>query len=297
MHQYIRLILCLIAIIVHNVAYATKLSRKEYERFSGGTLQADSNELLLVRDGGGNFYLSVLTDRTQAPPTDTTNSNTVRGLLRSNKGSIVHYITEIPCNIIATLESDAGEAESFVNQIEAGQVPTIISNLPQDAVDVFSDVLNVLTLIPSEIINVAEAAATDVVNIVDEIEDGSITSVLAALPSEVVADITNAWGDLTDGITNAWNGFTCLFENCPSTDTCGAAQTGAATTTAGYTPATTTNNAPAAYSATQSSSPTFTQSTGPNSTQPSLASRSAEWVVGSFLGIAVVGILGVAVLL
>lgn len=224
----------------------------------------------------------------QPPPTDTTNSNTVRGLLRSNKGSIVHYITEIPCNIIATLESDAGEAEQFVNQIEAGQVPTIISSLPQDAVDVFSDVLNVLTLIPSEIINVAEAAATDVVSIVDDIEDGSITSVLVALPSELAADVTNAWGDLTDGITNAWNGFTCFFENCPSTDTCEAA-----TTTAGYTPATSINNAPAAYSATQ----TFTQSTGQNSTQPSLASGSLEWVGGRLLGIAVVGILGVAVLL
>lgn len=63
MHQYIRLMLCLIAIIVPNVASATKLSHKEYQRFSGGTLQADSNELLHVRDEGGNFYLSVLTDR------------------------------------------------------------------------------------------------------------------------------------------------------------------------------------------------------------------------------------------
>ena len=148
-------------------------------------------------------------------------------------------------------------------------------------------------MIPADIINVAEAAATDVVNIVDDIEDGSITSVLASLPSEVVADITNAWGDLTDGITNAWNGFTCLFENCPSTDTCGTPQTGAATMTAVNTPATPTNNAPAAYSATQSPLPT----SGQNSTQPSLASGSVEWVGGSFLGIAVVGILGVAVLL
>ena len=99
MHQYIRLILCLIAIIVHNVAYATKLSHKEYERFSGGALQADSNDLLHVRDAGGNPYLSVLTDSTQAFPTETTTSNMVQGLLKSNKGSIVHYITEIPCNI------------------------------------------------------------------------------------------------------------------------------------------------------------------------------------------------------
>lgn len=255
----------------------------------------------------------------------------VRGLLNSHKGDIAHYITEIPCNIIATLESDAGQAEQFVNQIEKGQVPTIISDLPKEAVDVFGDVLNVLTMIPSEIINVTEAAATDVVNIVDDIEDGSITSVLAAIPSEIVAGITNGWGDLTNGITDAVNGLTDGFKcdilgQCPSTpvQTCGTPQTGAATTTAVNASATPANNSPAAYiastasvasassasslsalgaltasmqSVTQSPIPTFNRSTPHNSTQPSLAGRSVDWAVGSLLGIAVVGILGIAVLL
>ena len=60
MHQYIKLILCLTAIIAHDLAHATKLSHKEYERFSGGALHADSNKLLHVRDEAGDPYLSVL---------------------------------------------------------------------------------------------------------------------------------------------------------------------------------------------------------------------------------------------
>lgn len=62
MHQFIKLVLCHAAIITQNAAYATKLSHKEYERFSGVALRADSNERLHVRGEGGNPYLSVLTD-------------------------------------------------------------------------------------------------------------------------------------------------------------------------------------------------------------------------------------------
>ena len=331
MHQYIRLILCLTAIVTHDAAYATKSSHKEYERFSGGALHADSNELLHVRDEAGNPYLLVLTHRTQTPPTDTTNSNMVRGLLNSYNGEIVHYITEIPCSIISILESDAGQAEQFVKQIEQGQVPTIISNLPQEAVNVFGDVLNVLELIPSDVIDVGQAAVTDVVSIVNDIEDGSITSVVASLPSEIAASITDRWGDYNDGITDAWNGwangFKCnILNHCPSTpvQTCGTPLTTATTTTAAATP---TNSTPAALSSsasmastssassisslntlaagqqssmqsmTQSPPPTSAQSTPQTSTQLSLASKSVEWAVGSLLSIAVVGILGVAVIL
>lgn len=333
MHQYIRLILCLTAIVAHDAAHATKLSHKEYERFSGGALHADSNELLHVKDEAGDPYLSVLTHCTQTLPTDTTNSNMVRGLLNSYNGEIVHYIAEIPCNIISILESDAEKAEQFVKQVEQGQIPTIMSDLPQEAVNVFGDVLNVLEIIPSDVIDVGQAAVTDVVSIVNGIEDGSITSVVASLHSDLAASITDRWGDFNDGITDAWNGWQnglkCdILKHCPSStpiQTCGTPLTPATiTTTATATP---TNSSPVATSSSASvasassvssisvvdtltagqqpsmqsvtRSPTMTsvQSTPQASTQLSLASRSVEWAVGNLLGIAVVGILGVAVFL
>lgn len=336
MHQYIKLILCLTAIIAHDAAHATKLSHKEYERFSGGALHADSNELLQVRDEAGDPYLSVLTHCTQTHPTNNTNSNMVRGLLNSYNGEIVHYIAQIPCNIISILQSDAGQAEQFVKQVEQGQIPTIISDLPQEAVDVFGDVLNVLEIIPSDVIDVGQAAVTDVVSIVNDIEDGSITTVVASLHSDLAASITDRWGDYNDGITGAWigwqNGFKCdVLNHCPSStpvQTCGTPLTSATivTTTATATP---TNSSPAAIisssvsvasaslvsssisaldtltagqqpsmqSVTQSPVSTSVQSTPQSSTQLSLASRDVEWAVVSLLGIAVVGILGVAVIL
>ncbi len=258
----------------------------------------------------------------------------MRGLLDSNKGNIAQYIQEIPCNIISTLESDADAAASFVQQIQSGQVPSIVTNLPQEAVNVFGDVLNIFSSLPTEIIDVGEAAVTDVVNIVDDIEDGSITSVLAALPSEIVAGLTEGWDDLTNGLTDAWNGIKCVFEKCPSTpaQTCGTPLSAAASPTPVMASATPTNNAAAAYSSsayiastasvasassassisavdpfTAGQQPSIIQSVGQFPTriynqstspiQPSLASRSFEWAVGSLLGIAVVGILGIAVLL
>ena len=245
-------------------------------------------------------------DSAQAASTDTTASKIVQGLFNSNHGNIAPYIAEIPCNDIYTLESDALQAKQFVQQIEAGQVPSIVTNLPQEAVDEFKNVLNILTILPEEVINVAEAAVTDVVKIVDDIEDGSITTVLAALPSEIAAGVTEGWGDFTAGLTNAWkgltNGFDCVVLNkCPTTpvETCGTPLTGAATTAA---IPTMTPILPAALSSSASvvsasSARVFNQSTPLNGAFPSLAGRSFEWAVGSLLGIAVAGILGLAILL
>ena len=225
----------------------------------------------------------------------------MQGLLNSTQGNIGQYIAEIPCNDINTLTTDAEAAEQFVTQLEAGEVPTLITDLPQEAVHEFSDVLNILTSLPSEVINVAEAAVTDVVNIVDDIEDGQITAVIASLPSDVVHIVTAGWDDLTNGLTDAWNAFThgfdcVILEKCPkTTPACGTPLTGTATTAAVPTltpiPASTAGQQP---------SPTgiYNKSTPLNGTQyGSLASKSFEWAAGSLLGIAVAGILGVAIVL
>lgn len=239
----------------------------------------------------------------------------MQGLLSSNQGNIGQYIAEIPCNNINTLVTDAEAAKQFVQQLEAGQVPTLITNLPQEAVNEFSDVLKILLSLPDEVINVAEAAVTDVVQIANDIEDGQITAVIASLPSDVVHIVTEGWDDLTNGLTDAWNGLTngfdCVILNkCPKTptDTCGTPLTG--TATMGATPTltpilppglTSSTYAASTASAAFAHSPTsLYNQTGngtPYGTQPSLASRSFEWALGSLLGIAVGGILGVAILL
>ena len=226
----------------------------------------------------------------------------MQGLLNSTQGDIGQYIAEVPCNDINTLTTDAAAAEQFVQQIEQGQVPTLITNLPQDAVNEFSNIINILTSLPSEVINVAEAAVTDVVSIVDDIEDGHITAVIASLPSDIVHEITEGWDDLTNGLTDAWNALThgvecVILDKCPKTpvDTCGTPLTGTATTAA----APTLTPIPAS-TAGQQPSPTgiYNQSTPLNGTQyGSLASKSFEWAARSLLGIAAAGILGVSILL
>ena len=205
-----------------------------------------------------------------------------------------------------------------MKQIKAGQVPSIITNLPQEAVDEFGDVLDILATLPVEVIDVAEAAVTDVVKIIDDIEGGSITAVIASLPSDIVHGITEGWKDLTNGLTDAWkgltNGFDCvILDKCPTTpvETCGTPLTGAATTAAipTLTPilptripssvyiASTAGQQPSIQSVFQSPTGIFNQSMPQNGTLPSLAGRNFEWAVGSLLGIAVVWILGVVILL
>lgn len=137
----------------------------------------------------------------------------IRGILRSHK--IFDLAQNIPNSIIQTLENDADAAEKFITQIEHGQVPDLIKDLPQEIIDGFTDVLNILKTLPSEILNVAEAAVTDVVNVANEIENGTIISEIEKLPSEVASVVTQDWGEFTAGVVDGWNDFTCFFKPKP----------------------------------------------------------------------------------
>ena len=151
--------------------------------------------------------------------TDSTNRNIVKGIFNSDKGNLIQNVANIPCDTIETLESDADEAEQFVSQIQAGQVPSAITDLPQEAVSEFGDIIDVATMV---IDDVAGAAVTDVVNVFNEIEDGSIVSVVAGIPSDIIDAITNGWDDFTSEVQSAWGGFTCFFEgDCSSTSSAG----------------------------------------------------------------------------
>ena len=127
-----------------------------------------------------------------------------------------------------------------MEQIQQGQVPSIIQNLPQEALAQITDVVSIALLVPSQVINFATAAETDAASVIDEIEDGSITSAIDALPSDVYSEVTMGWSDLTAGLTDAWDdatgGIKCLFGGCPSSTaspsgSCSAPAAAAATTT------------------------------------------------------------------
>ena len=177
-------------------------------------------------------------------------SNIVRGLLRSKK--ILDYASDTPCNIIQTLENDAGAAEQFVTQIQAGEVPTIIENLPQEVVGIFSDVVGIAVQLPTAILGAAESVVTDAVDVFNDIEDGSIVQDLENLPGVVASDVVAGWGDLTDGIEAGWseatNAIACFFGDCPQTDNGGGScSAGPSTTNAYYGYTTTFDAAGAAY--------------------------------------------------
>lgn len=150
---------------------------------------------------------------------DVASSNIAKGIFNSDKGNLIQNIAQIPCDTIQTLESDAEEAEAFVNQIQAGQVPSIITNLPQEAVSELGDIFEVATMV---IDDVAGAAVTDIVDVFNEIEDGSIVSVVEGIPSDIIDAITNGWNDFTNEVTSVWGDVTCFFEGgCSSSSSVG----------------------------------------------------------------------------
>ena len=145
-------------------------------------------------------------------------SNIVRGFLRSDH--LVNELSNIPCDIVQTLTTDADQAQQFVQQIQNGQVPTIIQDLPQEVISGISDVVSIAISLPSQILDAAESAVTEAADVFNEIENGTIVSHLEQIPGIIVSDITAGWKDLTSGLENAWNGVTsgvaCFFGDCPT---------------------------------------------------------------------------------
>lgn len=152
------------------------------------------------------------------------NRRIVQGLLRSE--NIVRLLSEIPCDIIQTLENDAAEAKTFVDELEQGKVPKIIENLPKEVIGALSDLILIFVSLPTEIVDVAEAAITGAVNVFNDIGSGAIVKDLEKIQGVIVSDITNAWGDLTSGLDDGWNAatdaFACFLGECPVTTTSAA---------------------------------------------------------------------------
>lgn len=243
----------------------------------------------------------------------TCHSTIVRGLLRSHR--IIQDISKIPCDVINTLETDVDAAKNFVTQLEQGQVPELIKDLPQEIVGTFHDLINIAASLPTEIFDAAQAVVTDVVNVFDHIENGSIVSDLERVPGVIVSDVTAGWGDFTHGVVGIVNAVTsdiaCVFESCPTSTattmgSCAMTTSSAGNDTQTYTPAQTTpqtgsptpvaaystsvfggapasggNNSSGEQTTTKPISPTQKTTTSPGNTGSSSISTSSKATGGS----------------
>lgn len=273
MLSWIKPALFIALIFAQDAVLAAKPFHGEHERISHRAL-LDASKVLGVR-GEGNPYINI-----------------VQGLFRSERGNIVHYLSNVPCDVVQTLETDADEAETFVNQLKAGQVPSIIQDLPQEAVQEFKDVINIALSLPTEILDAVESAATDAANIFNDIEDGSIIQDLEKIPGIIVSDITSGWADFTSELTGAWDdvtsGIECFFGHCPQSTAVGSCpaaaaatttnQGAAATTTSYGAAATTTNQGAAATSTNQGAAATTTSqgSTAATTSRKAAASTTSR---------------------
>lgn len=147
--------------------------------------------------------------RAPRSPKLTARSTFLNGLLRSD--NFASIASTVPCDIVNELENNAEAAEQFVREIQAGQVPTLIENLPSEVVDAFGAIINVALSLPQSIVDTAESVVDGFEGLFDSIADGSIVS-------ELPEEIADAWEDVTDGFVDAWNDLTadiaCLFGDC-----------------------------------------------------------------------------------
>lgn len=209
--------------------------------------------------------------------TDAINRQIARGLLRSDK--IVRHLSDIPCDIIQTLENDAGEAKTFIDELEHRKVPTIIQHLPDEVIGVFSEIVGIFGTLPTQILNEAEAAVTDAVHIFNDIGSGAITSDLEQIPGIIVSDITNAWGDLTSGLEDDWKAAKAAFNtvacfihhNCPAPATTGGSCGSTQATTA---PPSSQSSLPTRSSAISPTPPAISSIPGPTQILPKPSNAS-----------------------
>lgn len=200
--------------------------------------------------------------------------NIVKGIFNSNKGGFIQNLADIPCGTMETLESDADQAEQFVSQIQAGEIPSAITDLPEEAVSELETIIDVVTMV---IEDVADAVVTDVVKVFNEIEDGSIASAIEGIPKDIIKGITKGWDDLTSEAKGVWGDVTCFFKGgCPSTSPGGSCRTPAAASASA-----TTNAAAASASAYYASESGASEAAAATSAYYASESRASEGAAAS----------------
>lgn len=213
--------------------------------------------------------------------------NIIQGLLRSN--NIRREFVNIPCDIINTLETDIDQAANFLNQLENGEVPTLIAKLPDEVIGLFKDTVGIFLTLPSQLVSAAEAGVTDAAKLFNDIGSGAIVQDLENVSGLVVSEITKDWSGLTSFIADDWNTLTsavvCLFQDCPvhtnAVGSCGGSTSATQTSSISSLPSTTdpgntTSAAPVSYQSTPTQTEAPSSSGGTSSTSPSNANPSTS---------------------
>lgn len=186
--------------------------------------------------------------------------NLIWGLFRSR--NIISLLGHIPCEIVEILENDEDEADRFFTQIQSGQVPSRIENLPGEITDRIVDIVRIALTLPSDIFEGAEAIVRDTVELFNAIEDGSIVEKLQQVPGMIVSQFTSGWNDFTSGFGGAIDALTCAFVDCPTTEPAGVC--GTTTTGSGGNSTTAETGATPIFSSSWTWSPTPTPSLSPS---------------------------------
>ncbi|KAL8924156.1 MAG: hypothetical protein Q9172_002821 [Xanthocarpia lactea] len=217
--------------------------------------------------------------------------NIVRGLFLSK--DVVKYISQIPCDIVQTLEKDADEAEKFVDELQDGKVPSLIENLPEEIISSFTNVFGLFLTLPSDMVSIAENTVESAVNIFNDIQSGAILSDLEEFDDKIVSGVTDLWGDFTAGFEDAWGAGTaavgCFITTCAvSSDALGSCQGNTAATTTGNGGGPSTNGQPTFQASVTS---TFSSAT-PVQTPAGMPSSTVntQVLVPSFTSNTVVGV-------
>ena len=132
-----------------------------------------------------------------------------------------------------------------MQEIQAGQVPTIIQDLPSEIVDAFGSIVNVALALPQAVWDTAENIVDGFEGVFDSIADGSIVT-------ELPQEIADAWETVTAGFVDAWDAVTadiaCFFGDCAEPTAGGCAAGVPASAFPSATPVIYYNTTSAAYS-------------------------------------------------
>lgn len=113
----------------------------------------------------------------------------------------------MPCDIVDELENNVEAATDFVSDIQNGEVPSLIQDLPEEVIGAFQSILGTALQLPGAIWDTATDVAEGAVDIFDDLTgsgDGTIAEDLASLPEAVGEGVVDAWEGVTAGLDDAW---------------------------------------------------------------------------------------------
>ena len=132
-------------------------------------------------------------------------SNILKGLLEAQ--DFASFAASVPCDIVNELETNVEAADQFIEEIQAGEVPTIIKDLPEEVVGAFQSILGVALQLPGAIWDTATDLVDGAEDVFDDLTgagDGSIVDDIGALPGVAATEAAELWDGVADGFVEGW---------------------------------------------------------------------------------------------